>query len=548
MPECDVEPDRELSEEGINSSAQQRIARRLAAAIGQDRVTIDPGRMAGITRNTLGVERRLVAVVRPIDTEGVKRVVDICRDHRLGMYPVSRGQNVGYGEKAPVLDGQVLVDLSEMSRIRDADLRFGKVVVEPGVTQRQLYEFLLERNAGFWMDATGSGSMSSVVGNTLEGGFGHTPVGNRRRLLAGLEVVLGSGEVLEAGTFPDVGPDINGLFVQSCFGIVTAAEVTLFPIPERYQSFIVRVGSEEGLEDLIDILARLRRNGTLTSLVHVANATRALVSGAKLPDDFRGTRITNREAVRYLDTPLAKAGFWTAIGGIYGSRRMVAALRADLRRAFRGIAHVQFITDRKLKALEGIVRNRWFNRLSVAPKAHLVLDATSYIHGLGRGVPSDQGIYGEMRRTEGFAQPGLFWCSPTFAAEGGAARAVVDIGEMLFARFGFELPITITFVTPGRAIATMSCCFDAGDDDQRRLAHDLLSELHQELERNGIATYREGILGMHRITYHLEGKATTLSRLKRALDPEGIVSPGRYGIDQRPSGPRGVLHGKGSWA
>lgn len=512
------------------NSRARVVIRELAEAIGENGLSDQPEELDELTANTLGIRRDLIAVVRPVSTEQVRAVVGVCAAHRVGVYPVSRGQNVGYGERAPVVDRQILMDLSEMNRIRDVDFVHGKATVEPGVTQEQLYAHLAERNAGFGMDATGSSALSSVVGNTLEGGFGHTPVGDRRQLVSSLEVVLGNGEVLRAGSFPDVGPDLNVLFVQSNFGIVTAMEVTLFPLPERYESFLIRVASEDGLEPLIDALASLRRDGTLTSLVHVANATRTLVSGVRLPDAFQGRRFTNSDAVKFLTTPIVRAGYWTGIGGIYGSRKMVAARRGDLRRAVRGLASVQFITDRKLGWLEWATRNRWFRRLPIAEKAQLALEAASYVHGLGRGVPSDQGMEGEMRRTAGFAEPGLFWCSPTFAAEGGLARAVVDIGERLFENHEFELPVTITFVTPGRVIATMSCSFDAADGEQLERAHHLFYELHAELARNGISTYREGILGMDGIRYTHVGKDTTFSKLKRALDPDAVVSPGRYGI------------------
>jgi 4-cresol dehydrogenase (hydroxylating) len=168
--------------------------------------------------------------------------------------------------------------------------------------------------------------------------------------------------------------------------------------------------------------------------------------------------------------------------------------------------------------------------LPFAEKANLALEAGVYVHGLGRGVPSDQGMEGEMKRAEGFEKPGLFWCSPTFAAEGGAARKVVEIGERLFEAHGFDLPVTITFVTANRVIATMSCCFDDADEAERARAHELFFALHRELTKHGISTYREGILGMDDVRYTEEGKDVTLSRLKNALDPQAVISPGRYGI------------------
>ncbi len=112
--------------------------------------------------------------------------------------PISSGKNWGYGSRVPPRDG-VLVDLGRLNRIVDFSEELAYVTVEPGVTQRQLYQFLPERSSQLWMDATGASPDCSIVGNTMERGFGHTPMGDHCSNVCGLEVVLGSGDVIETG-------------------------------------------------------------------------------------------------------------------------------------------------------------------------------------------------------------------------------------------------------------------------------------------------------------------------------------------------------------
>jgi 4-cresol dehydrogenase (hydroxylating) len=406
------------------------------------------------------------------------------------------------------------------------------VVVEPGVTQQQLYEFLVEQDADFWMDVTGSGGDSSIVGNTLEGGFGHTPVGNRRNLISGTEIVLGNGRVLNAGTFPGLGPDLNGIFVQSNFGIVTAMEVSLFAAPDRYESFMISLGTDSQLEEMVDRIGDLRRDGTLTSLVHLANATRSLISTLGLPEQFRDRLICNHDAVRYMTTPVVKAGYWTAIGGLYGSTRQVSAKRSDLRRAFRGLATVQFVNDQKIGFLRRTLSSWPLRTAAWVDKPRQGISALEYIHDLGRGVPSDRGVRGVQWRVERPEDVGFFWCSPTFSASGREARVVVDVAERLYTAHRFELPITITFVRPDRVVATMSCNFNRNDSEEKARAHALYFAMHDEYEALGIGHYRAGILGQQDICYPEPGKSATLAALKRVLDPNGVIAPGRYGIGQ----------------
>jgi 4-cresol dehydrogenase (hydroxylating) len=86
-----------------------------------------------------------------------------------------------------------------MNRILDFHEELGYVTVEPGVTQGQLMEFLRQRKSRLWMDGTGSSPQCSLIGNTIERGFGHTPYGDHFGNVCGFEVVLANGEAIETG-------------------------------------------------------------------------------------------------------------------------------------------------------------------------------------------------------------------------------------------------------------------------------------------------------------------------------------------------------------
>ena len=70
-------------------------------------------------------------------------------------------------------------------------------VIEPGVTQMQLYEFLQNHCPELTFNVTGSGKETSIIGNALDRGVGY--MGPRREDLFGLEIVLGTGEILRTG-------------------------------------------------------------------------------------------------------------------------------------------------------------------------------------------------------------------------------------------------------------------------------------------------------------------------------------------------------------
>jgi 4-cresol dehydrogenase (hydroxylating) len=502
----------------------------LRSLLGADHLTVAEDQLQRVAENTLGITRTIPAVVRPATTEEVRGVVELANRHGLALYPVSRGLNVGYGDRAPVRDNQVLVDLRRMDRIREFDATHGRVVVEPGVTQQQLHDFLIERDADFWMDVTGSSPEASVLGNTVDGGFGHTPVGNRRRQLEDVEVVLGNGRVLHCGRFPGIGPDLNGLFVQSNLGIVTAIRVPLFPRPNRCRSFLLSVRDDADLERMIDRLVRLRREGVLTSLVHTVNAVRSLVTFRPYPQEFDNRVITLADAVALTSTPIVRTGSWTAIGGLYGSRRMVSARAAEIRKAFRGLARIQLISDRKVRILKKIVQSWPVRDAAWAEMIRAGVEASEVVHGFSRGVPSDAGFEATLWRVDRFQDLGFIWVNGTVEATGARVRGLVEIAGRLFRQLGFELPVTLSSVTPGSIVATMSCSFHRKDPAQIERAHELFFKISEEFARAGIRPVRGSLLGMDRTRFDDEGKPEVLERLKQSFDPNGVIAPGRYGV------------------
>lgn len=511
------------------SQALENIERLL----GAENVKVDLETLKKETVNTLGLERQIRGVVYPASTKEVLEIVKIANENHIPLYPISRGKNIGYGDKIPVLDGQLIVDLQRMNNIRSFDKTLGHVVLEPGVTQKQLFDFLRTHEAQFWMDATGAGLESSIIGNSLEGGFGHTPKGNRRNTVSDYEVVLGSGIILQTGAFPGLGPDLGGLFVQSNFGIVTSAKIELLPIPERFESFVISVHENAGLEPLIDTLRSLRQAGTITSLVHVGNATRYLMTVESCPVEYANTLISCEMAQQIMSSPMLKVGYWNCAGGLYGSSREVKAKKNEIRKTLNKIGKVSFFNDSKINLVERLTNSFPLKRTRFGVKINKGIKAYKHVYGLMKGIPSDEPLKNIRWRVDPAKrddQIGLIWFSPTVPAAGTAVRKVVTIAEQLYKKQKFEMPVTITFVKPDQVIGILSINFNKFNPEEKNRAYQLYDELKRECSEAGIEQYRHGILGMQNITYKHEGKYKTFQQLKKVFDPNNIIAPGRYGI------------------
>ena len=191
------------------------------------------------------------AVVRPASTAEVAGVVRACADSRTAIVP--QGGNTGLcGAATPDSSGsQIVLNLSRMNRVRAIDTRNNTMTVDAGCVLAKLQNTAKEAGRLFPLSLAAEGSCE--IGGNLSTNAGGTAVlryGNARELVLGLEVVLPSGEVWEGlrGLRKDnTGYDLKQLFIgaEGTLGVITAAVLKLFPLPKSHATAVVALQSPE---------------------------------------------------------------------------------------------------------------------------------------------------------------------------------------------------------------------------------------------------------------------------------------------------------------
>jgi FAD/FMN-containing dehydrogenase len=191
------------------------------------------------------------AVVRPASTAEVIEVVRACADSRTAIVP--QGGNTGLcGAATPDASGtQIVLNLSRMHRIREVDARNNTMTAEAGCVLAKLQRAAEEAGRLFPLSLAAEGSCE--IGGNLSTNAGGTAVlryGNARELVLGLEVVLPSGELWEGlrGLRKDnTGYDLKQLFIgaEGTLGVITAAVLKLFPLPKSHATAVVALQSPE---------------------------------------------------------------------------------------------------------------------------------------------------------------------------------------------------------------------------------------------------------------------------------------------------------------
>lgn len=98
-----------------------------------------------------------------------------------------------------------------MNKIIEINEEYAYAIVEPGVTFFDLYEEIKRRGYKLWPSAPSLG-WGSVLGNTLERGFGYTPDGEHSQSQCGMEVVLPNGDLVRTGMGAIEGSSLFPLF------------------------------------------------------------------------------------------------------------------------------------------------------------------------------------------------------------------------------------------------------------------------------------------------------------------------------------------------
>lgn len=515
-------------------------------ALDDARVFVDEQTVGRFARTLMPQGTTPHAVLRPHTTEEVQAIVHAAAEHHVPLYPIARGRNWGYGAATAPTDGQVIIDMSEMCRIIEVNEQLAYAVIEPGVSQGQMYEYLAKHHPNLWMDATGAGLSASIVGNTLDRGFGHTPMGDHVQNCAGMEVVLANGQLLKTGygQFDNakavhaykygLGPVLDGIFSQSNLGIITRLGVWLNPKPESFCAFFASI-KEDDLKGLVDRLLPLRMSGVLRSAVHVANDLRVMSSRISYPSHHRGDGTHLSRGVRQTLCRELDLGTWNVSAGIYGSREIVKAAKRTIRLAM-GSARVIFLDDRKL-AFAKAASKRLSGIKAIKRKAEL-LPIVEPAYELLKGKPSDEFLRGvlwqvpveELRES---LDPldynvGLIWVSPVVPATGEHADAVTRLLEPIYNRHGFDFLITLTFVTERALCCVTNITFDKRDKQQRENAVACYEQAIAALLKAGYPPYRTSPTGIAKIVDHDNAFWRTARAIKQALDPDNIIAPGRY--------------------
>lgn len=487
----------------------------VAASCGAEAVNLSPETRLRYGETTMpSGAHEVTGVVYPGSTAEVQTILGLARRFGVPLHPNSTGNNIGLGSRAPVLPGSAVIDLGRrMNRILEIDEDLAYAVVEPGVSYQMLHDELCRRGDRLMLDVTTGPPQGGMIGNALDKGAGYTPLFDHFSAACGMEVVLGTGEVLNTGdgTLPgslnwhmskySMGPILDGLFTQSNYGIVTRMGVWLMPRPPAIRSFHFAFPDDDDLGEIVELTRPLKMANFVPTLIRVGCDTYLFGSETVSPDFPAALSEDNRRALRARHG----LGAWVVSGAFYGASEAAIAPMIDrVRRHFEASGKARFIDHDE--ALE-------ITSLEVA------------IEGFA-GRP----CLGELGLLKWRPGGGNLWFTPGTPMRGALANEFQQLGREIYARHGMDyMAMNVCGSRFARGLHVIA--FDRDNPEEAARADACYRDLGTAFAQRGV------FVGRAPIDYHAFHMAQTMqsfrdvtSGIKRVLDPDNIISPGRYGI------------------
>ncbi|WP_022720575.1 FAD-binding oxidoreductase [Rhodopseudomonas sp. B29] len=247
---------------------------RFTAIVGERHALTDAREIEAYVTEERNLYRgRSPLVLRPGSTEEVAAICRLASEARVGIVP--QGGNTGLVGGQTPLNGEVVISLKRMDKIREVDTSSNTMTVEAGVVLQTAQEKADEVDRLFPL-ALGAQGSCTIGGNlsTNAGGTAALAYGLARDMALGVEVVLADGRVLNLLSKlkkDNTGYDLRDLFIgaEGTLGIITAATLKLFPKPRAVETAFVGLQSPEAALKLLGI-AQAEAASSLTSFELIA--------------------------------------------------------------------------------------------------------------------------------------------------------------------------------------------------------------------------------------------------------------------------------------
>jgi 4-cresol dehydrogenase (hydroxylating) len=447
-------------------------------------------------------------------TEQVQTVVRLANQYKIPLWPISRGKNLAYGGSAPRLNGSFILDMTKMKKILTVNEELAYAELEPGVGFYDLHDHLRNNNIKLWASYPEQ-CWGSVMGNALDRGVGRTPYGDHSQNICGMEIVLPNGELMRTGLGAmsnnrtsalyknGYGPGFEQMFVQSNYGIVTKVGMWLMPQPEATVTLRIGAPEEADMPWMLEILLKLCREGIIDQYLALINFM-PIATLFTQRDQWaeKGRPMKEKEIKKMLSA--LHLGWWNAEITLYGNREIVAAKEKIVRTAFRQYPQLR------------INASAWDDSLPLEKSgmSKPTTEAFQLVNWYGgRGAHMD--------------------FSPVLPSKVSDVVAYYKRNKALTEEYGRDFHCAM-HLKPRHVVMVNALAYNRDDEKMTTATQTLFQQLIETTADQGYGEYRTHLDWMDQVAlsydFNDNAQLKLSETIKDALDPNGIIAPGKSGI------------------
>ncbi len=452
---------------------KREFIERMRAALAPDCLLDRPEDLLAYSYDSQAEERRPELVATPLSTREVAAVAALCREY--GVPLTARGAGSGTTGGSVPLQGGVVLSLQKMNKILEIDAENFTATVQAGVITADLHK-QVEALGLFYPPDPASMAFSTIGGNIAEnaGGMRAVKYGCTAAYVMGLEVVTADGAIINLGSkcIKDVvGLNLAPLFIGSegMLGIVTAATLRLLPLPESKQTARIAFKEMHDAARAVNIL--LRRGLSPITMEFMDNTT-----------------INSVEAYLGMGLPTAAGGM--LLVELDGSPSLVEEDMARMRALCEELSPLEYVVAKSPQDQELLWKAR-------------------------RSIPASLFRIRPCRFNEDIVVPR--------SSIPDMVRRIQEIAE--------ERALVIcAFGHAGDGNIHVNVLFGEEDGERERAHHAVEDIFRAAVALQGRITGEHGVGLTKKPFLHLNVDADTLrlmKALKKALDPTGILNPGK---------------------
>jgi FAD/FMN-containing dehydrogenase len=457
---------------------------RLKAILGAEGFSEDPTEIAPHLEEWRGrYHGRSSFLMKPKTTQQLAAALSLCDQTRTPVVP--QGGNTGLvGGQIP-FNGEILLSLTRMNAIRQIDPQTMSVTAEAGTILAEVQQAATAAGCYFPLSLASEGSCT-IGGNlsTNAGGVNVLRYGNAREQVLGIEAVLANGTVLDmlrSLRKDNTGYDLKHLFIgaEGTLGVITAAVLKLYPMPEQQVTAFCAVPDPAAA---VNLLHRLNA------------ATGGLVTAFEIMPRI-GLEFVLRHMPGTRD-PLSTPYNWYVLVDAQGGA--LVPLRESIETALATAAQKHLVEDAVFADSEAQRSALWRLRENMS-------EAQKYEGG---SIKHDVSV--PLSRIPAFLE----------RAETQVRTLIPGIRPVPFGHIGdgnlhFNLSVPL---------GTDSSVFLARWEEISGIVHDIVADFGGSIS----AEHGLGVMKAMEITrYKSRAELATMALLKRSLDPNNILNPGK---------------------